>query len=370
MTILLNRTLRLFLDGIGRREEYDYYIKKFQSDETAAFAILAPDRAGFEEVVAMFAFDMEFLIRLELSPIILLAGPQAKQMRDLMFIDHHPYTSWELPENSEWSTQLPSLLSFLKMCRQQHRVGIVLTPQLSLKEALLGLVPGIARRVHFLRVKGQLRSAGGEHLFYYYTSRPVPLDKEDLPMAKLAAELLEQRPGSHLSVASPWALLSELFTVKGAGSIVRRGSRILRQQRGDDMDKVRLATLLEESFGKKLLDTHSIEEADEVYREEHYYGASFLERHPAGMYLSKFAVGTDARGGGLAQELWREMTKDHKSLFWRAKPNNPINRWYEKEADGFYKGRHWRVFWRNVDIDRLPEIIHFCLDRREDFLST
>ena len=44
--MLLSETLRLFLDGIARGEEYEYYLKQFQSDRGACFAVLSPDTAS------------------------------------------------------------------------------------------------------------------------------------------------------------------------------------------------------------------------------------------------------------------------------------------------------------------------------------
>ena len=41
--MLISKTLRLFLESIGRRDEYEFYLNKFQSDEAACFGILCPD---------------------------------------------------------------------------------------------------------------------------------------------------------------------------------------------------------------------------------------------------------------------------------------------------------------------------------------
>ena len=52
VSFLLNKTIRLFLDSIGRREEYEYYLERFRADRPRAFAVLCPLRAGFEDARA------------------------------------------------------------------------------------------------------------------------------------------------------------------------------------------------------------------------------------------------------------------------------------------------------------------------------
>ena len=72
--IMLNKTIRLFLDSIGRRDEYEFYLNKFQSDQSACFALLCPDLGSIEAGAEVLAFDLHFLLRLELVPAILLCG--------------------------------------------------------------------------------------------------------------------------------------------------------------------------------------------------------------------------------------------------------------------------------------------------------
>jgi acetylglutamate synthase len=36
-------------------------------------------------------------------------------------------------------------------------------------------------------------------------------------------------------------------------------------------------------------------------------------------------------------------------LFWRSRPDNPVNEFYFDEADGCIKGERWHVFWYGLD---------------------
>jgi acetylglutamate kinase len=368
MPILLNKTIRLFLDSIGRREEYEFYLRRFQTDQTQAFAILCPFRAGFEDVVTVFNFDLHFLLRLELSPVILLCGSAAPEMRDLMFAEDHPYDLLDVSATGS-GFSCSEMPAFFQRCRDRHKAAVLYHPQEELDPALLQCVPGIARRVHLIRVRGPLHNAQGQPLAFHYTQRPTDytLDEQDQWPADLAAHLLDAHPGTHISVASPWNLLQELFTVKGAGCVIRKGSVIHRFHRDDAYDRERLNELMEQSFNKKLHNPHWLDAMEEIYLEQQYRGAALLERHEPGMYLSKFAVGTQARGEGLANELWQEIIRDHAALFWRARLNNPINHWYERHADGSYQDETWRVFWRGIHWRHLSDIIDYALHRPDDF---
>jgi acetylglutamate synthase len=129
----------------------------------------------------------------------------------------------------------------------------------------------------------------------------------------------------------------------------------------------RLDTFLEESFQRKLKNHSYIERISNFYIEENYRGAALLIDHPAGMYLSKFAIGTQARGEGLANELWNEMVKNHSAIFWRARNDNAINQWYERHVEGYHKGKKWKIFWRGIQWENIPDIILFSLSKEDDF---
>lgn len=363
MPILLNKTLRLFLDSIGRREEYEFYLERFRTDRQACFALLVPDRSGFDDVASVFTFDLHFLQRLELAPTVLLHGPDADAMARMLLTDDHPYAAMDMDAGVD------GVPAFVEAARQSHKIALLRARGGTLEEHLLRLLPTVSRRLHFIRIRGALRDVNEEPLLYFHTatSDRLALAEADRPLADLAALLLDRRPGLHISVASPWKLLNELFTVKGAGCVIRRGSVIRRHDAPSTVDAGRLRALLEESFGRALRDANRLPPFDLAYVEEHYRGAALLRCHPAGMYLSKFAVGTQARGEGLANELWREATRDHAALFWRARADNPINHWYDKQADGSHRDGPWKVFWRGIPWARITDVIRYSLEQPADF---
>ncbi|NNJ69680.1 MAG: hypothetical protein HKP10_00155 [Kiritimatiellales bacterium] len=358
--ITLNKTIRLFLDSIGRRDEYEFYLDKFQSEQSACFALLCPDLGSIEAGAEVLAFDLHFLLRLELVPAILLCGPEAVKMQAALAVE--PIFEFQ-------SMEAASVSGFIRQARGAEKVPVLVAENMTMEAALLQLLPETAKRVHFIRAAGGLNADSGEPLPYVYTHKEnlhtvEPLEY-DFP--SLGKTLLEARPGVHLSITSPINLLQEIFTVKGAGTLFRRGSEILNFKKLDGVDRVRLLNLLETSFGKKLVSEAFLDQVSHAYIEKDYRGAVLLEEHPAGFYLSKFAVGREARGEGVAMELWREVSRNHDALFWRSNVLNPFNSWYHNQAAGHHAEGRWQIFWRGVPTEAISGIIGHCCTRAEDF---
>lgn len=366
--MLLSTTLRLFLDGIGRRDEYEFYLRKFQTAPGTCFAALMPDAAAMEQSEGAIAFDLQFLLRLELTPMILLCGPEAPSMRSSLVRALPASLVVEAAGDPEWADLVEGQLT---IARQQEKVLAVCSESIPAAAVLRSLIPSVVRRLHVLRARGPLRDGADRpvslHLLQGRNGH-VLADGEQATV-DVAAECLAAAPGMHVSVASPLDLLAELFTVRGKGTVIRRGSVIRRFEGIAALDFDRLVALLVEAFGRPLARPETLRDASEVYLEEDYRGAVLLEPHPAGLYLSKFAVGTQARGEGLAQELWNETIDGHPSLFWRARPGNPINGWYERQADGLIREKPWHIFWRGIRAEDIPAVVDYCRTRPADFVA-
>ncbi len=358
--ITLNKTIRLFLDSIGRREEYEFYLGKFHADHSACFALLCPDLGSIEAGAEVLAFDLHFLLRLELVPAILLCGEETKKM-EAALADESIFHFRRLDESD--------VEDFIRQSHAAEKVPVLVAENMTLEDALLQGVPEVATRVHFIRAAGGLKSASGELLPHVYTHKEnfQPLEVLEYNFPALGKKLLEERPGTHLSITSPINLLQEIFTVKGSGTLFLRGSEITHFCGLERIDHDRLLRLLEASFGKILLSEAFFEDVADAYIEKNYRGAALLETHSAGHYLSKFAVGQEARGEGVAMELWREVCRNHDAFFWRSNVSNPFNSWYDKQADGHHTEGKWNVFWRGISPDSISEIIAYCCSRDEDF---
>jgi len=158
--------------------------------------------------------------------------------------------------------------------------------------------------------------------------------------------LMDLPPSSSLSITTPDEMAKELFTHRGSGTLVRRGEEILAFDSWSGVDRERLRTLIESSFGRRLSsDYFDGTVPKRVYVSEHYRAAIILTREGDLTYMDKFAVSEDAQGEGLGRAMWDVMRGDNPALFWRSRRGNAINEFYFANADGAKKEGNWTVFW-------------------------
>ncbi len=191
----------------------------------------------------------------------------------------------------------------------------------------------------------------------------------DHALLERLAELI--RAGAHpltISVTSPLNLLRELFTTKGAGTLIRKGGRFIEHLDWSAIDLDRARALIESSFNAKLRDGFFNDPVSLILLEENYRGVAVVKDTPVAPYLTKFAVERQAQGEGLGRDLWQELVQRVPMLFWRARHNNPIHSWYMQQCDGFLRAQNWLVFWNNVPTSRIQEALSFSLSQPQDFL--
>jgi hypothetical protein len=201
---------------------------------------------------------------------------------------------------------------------------------------------------------------------------PRALPQDDAELLEHVNSVLERPdlPSTVASVTSPLSLLRELFTVKGAGTLVKQGTTIARHDSYATLDVTRLRALLESSFGKALAPDFFDKPPLAVYLEENYRGAAIIEPAPIAPYLTKFAVDRVAQGEGMGRDLWEALARDHRALYWRSRNENPINGWYLTLCDGMMKIGHWIVYFRGVDASHVPPLVADAVGRFEDFAPT
>ena len=181
------------------------------------------------------------------------------------------------------------------------------------------------------------------------------------------ADLLSDLPlTSSVSITRPSELARELFTHKGSGTLVRRGERVLQFSSWDGVDQTRLRGLVESSFGRALVpDYFERTQPACVYVSENYRVAMILTREDGVSYLDKFAVLDDAQGEGLGRAVWQVMRAQQPRLFWRSRHGNPVNAFYDEQADGCIKQGHWKVFWYGLDdFSTIARCVGHCAKRQ------
>ncbi len=184
-----------------------------------------------------------------------------------------------------------------------------------------------------------------------------------LKLEQIADVLRDLPPSSSVSITRPAELAKELFTHKGSGTLVRRGEKVLRFAGWDGVDTARLRTLVESSFGRKLVaDYFERTHPCRVYVSENYRAAMILTEEAGLAYLDKFAVLEDAQGEGLGRAVWQVMRAENPRLFWRSRYRNRVNAFYQEQADGCLREARWRVFWYGLgkDFDAIARCVDYC----------
>lgn len=372
-----------FLESTGKPSEARLYLDLFRArprEQFAAIAIDANVMAGAADAVVQ---DLRFLAALDLYPTVVLGlfqtADAAEHSRSLL---HHLEAEGVRVE--EWSAATPGLAGRLTTCVQRGAIPIVLfeppengradTSQSRLQRLGRILTDLQARKLLFLHRPGGLRQGGAlVPIVNLTTDVPALLASREITrkeslILESARRLCDEMAPLPFTVAvtSPLNLLRELFTVKGAGTLLRRGARVLRHDGWDGIDLPRLRSLLQSSFGRPPSEDFFERTPGRVYLEEGYRGCAILVETPLGAYLTKFAVLAEAQGEGIARDLWDALSADTPAVFWRARRSNPISEWYTKLCDGLARLPGWTVYWKGLSPREIPSAIEWAVGQPVD----
>lgn len=183
-------------------------------------------------------------------------------------------------------------------------------------------------------------------------------------------QLLDASPDeTSVSITTPPALIKELFTHGGAGTLVKKGERIEKFTVKGEIDLAALTDLVSTAFDKPLHPEWWDElDLSAAYVSDSGRAAAIVSRPGEFTYLDKFAIDDSARGEGLARTLWDKVVADHPVLFWRSRQTNRFNAFYMREADGFLIRGDWKIFWKGAsDFDEISRNVKAIGDFTADF---
>ncbi len=388
-----------FLESLGRRSEAELYLKLFRKLPKESFAIIAPGGAVVRYGLGSLVEQLKFLTDLDLvAPVLLgLYDPESGAASSERLLKRLPAVGLDPCPHAADEPGLESRV------RDELRAGRVPIVHFTQAEGIgfeqrVQRIAELARALEtrkfvMLRRRGGLGRRGDRPL-ELAPGQPLPavngrlsvinlrtdgqallsaklLPKRELELLDTARQLIDLVSPLPLlvSVTSPLNLLKELFTVKGAGTLVKRGAQVERHDSYQTVQTERLKALLEQSFGKALGAEFFNEPPLAVYVDAEYRAAAIITPGTGATvpYLSKFAVLPEAQGEGMGNDLWQAMQRDFPSLYWRTRPDNPIAAWYGSVCDGFVRRKQWHVFWRGLEPGQVPEIIADAEARPADF---
>lgn len=183
------------------------------------------------------------------------------------------------------------------------------------------------------------------------------------------AELLEKLPGSSsVSITSAANLTRELFTHRGAGTLIRRGEGFSIETQLTPLRICELKSLIETCFGRVLTDQYFENlKLDTLIWAGSGRAAGVMDAGFRGIaYMDKFAVTPVAQGEGIGAALWQQIRNHYPKLYWRSRAENPVNSWYNKQSDFCIRRGKWQVFGYGVhDLGTIGQLVDDAAQRGE-----
>jgi acetylglutamate kinase len=174
-----------------------------------------------------------------------------------------------------------------------------------------------------------------------------------------------------VSITSVENLARELFTHRGAGTLIRVGEEVIERTEFSHAFREKVASLLEQSFDRKLKDGYFDDLQLECILSSESCGAvAIVLKGADGIpYLDKFAVTPEAQGAGLGAAVWQALVHRCPQLYWRSRTDNPVTSWYFDQADASFTEDKWVAFSVGLkDFSQLQRCKEDCLSRAESWV--
>ncbi|MCG6144703.1 acetylglutamate kinase [Leptospira bandrabouensis] len=356
------------------------FLKEFQSLSPESFAILYADTETiFDSSEALFS-DLKLLYQLDLFPFVILEVDSFQYLKVFFPLEQ---TNIEGEKSLGFSYQVVDrnlpLKEEVTRIIGQKKIPILLWEDESEKlSALIDRCRSIlhSAKVIYVSIDGPLKDPNTSKVKSIlqrdsHLSLPegITLSRSQEEFFQLSDDLLSkiEDPKFSIVLTSPFTLLTELFTVKGSGTLVKRKNKIRVCHSTEDVDMKRVFQLIEESFGKPLKPEFYNTKFDVLFLEESYRACAWMQKTEHGFLLSKFAVNGVARGAGVGRDIWDQILEHCKPLFWRSKPDNNINKWYMSIAQGIEKDESWYYYWLGLNQSLIPATIQTLKSQPEDF---
>lgn len=377
MSASIRDTVLRSLSAVGAIDEAHFYADLFSAQDAERFALIVLDpRCLKDPLLESLIGNLRILSDLGLSPILLVGAldhdrVSVKFQAQRLFKDLGQASVKTAKLNTASYQLIPDV-------RKKARNGMVTILEMTERRGKMNLMTLVtelkAKKVIFLQPSGGItldnKRLSNINLDQLDTGLVESLSAGQMRFIAMVQELSKNKSSETVYViASPLNLLAELFTAKGAGTMIRRAATIKVVTSLSHLEKPLLQASIEEAFNKVINPVFLRSKIHKGFIEEDYRGGAIFTKLIDLPYLSKFWVTTEARGEGIARDIWDSMIADIPSFFWRSRMGNPFNYWYMRTCDGMQISGEWRVFWKGLDAAQIPDAIQAAATASDDFLT-
>ncbi|TIA88531.1 hypothetical protein E3P99_02558 [Wallemia hederae] len=168
-------------------------------------------------------------------------------------------------------------------------------------------------------------------------------------------DLLDHLPrSSSVAIISADQLQKELFTDSGAGTLIRRGYKLFKSSSIEEVGADKLRKVLEEREPEIKSGLKTASEFFDDLRQHPYtiYGDEphdvvAIVSHPQGEIpvLRAFLPSTNGVLNNVVENVWAQLRKNYRKLFWAARADDELRAWHFEKADGSFTRAGGSLFW-------------------------
>ncbi len=378
----VRETVLKSLSAVGAEHEAKFYAELFAQQDAETFAMIVVDpRCLKKPLLEALISSLRILSNLELTPIIII-GALEDARTSIKFQSQIISKALERIKVPVIKLNTASY-GLVKEVRKSSRAGKI--PVLEMtdrrgKMNLSSLTKALKpKKIIFLQPSGGLNLNGIRRPNLTVQDLPDVMETETFSAGQIrfldCVLDLEKTTKTRRSyvIASPLNLLGELFTTRGTGTLIRRAIDFKRGKSFSAFSKPKLSHALEMAFTRRLNPTFFDKKLYKGFVEVDYRGGALFIEQAGKPYLSKFFVLREARGEGIARDIWDAACAEVPSFVWRSRMGNPFNSWYMKQCDGMQRAENasgdWRIFWKGLDATQIGDSIEAAISAPDDFES-
>ncbi len=374
----VRETVLQSLSAVGAQHEAKFYADLFARQDAETFAMIVLDpRCLKNPLLEALIAALRILSNLQLSPT-LVVGALEDGRTSAKFQAQR--LSRDLDKSGVRATKLNTasygLIKEVQKASRGGKMPILEMTDRRGKMNLSALVKALQpNKIIFLQPSGGLIKDGTRCANLTIASLPDFMQSQSFSAGQirfldcvLELEKSAQARRSYV-IASPLNLLGELFTTRGTGTLIRRAVQFKTGKSFKSFSKPELTRALETAFEKRLKPTFFDTPLYAGFVEGDYRGGALFKEQAGLPYLSKFFVTREARGDGIARDIWETACEAVPSFLWRSRMGNPFNAWYMRKCDGMQRSGDWRIFWKGLDATDIGDAIAAAAAAPDDFIA-